>query len=92
MIIDTSAILAVLFGEPDAGRYERAIAGALHCRMSVANFLETAIVLESRSGAPVEMSLTYSWTGLRSNLFRSRPAMRRPRAGPGAGSAGGTRV
>ena len=51
MIIDTSAILAVLFGEPDAGRYERAIAGALHCRMSVANFLETAIVLESRSGS-----------------------------------------
>ena len=26
MIVDTSAILAVLFGEPDAGRYEKAIA------------------------------------------------------------------
>ena len=50
MIVDTSAVLAVMFGEPDAERYERAIAGALHCRMSVANFLETAIVLESRSG------------------------------------------
>ena len=50
MIVDTSAVLAVLFGEPDAERHERAIAGALRCRMSVANFLETAIVLESRSG------------------------------------------
>ena len=49
MIVDTSAVLAVLFGEPDAERHERAMAGALRCRMSVANFLETAIVLESRS-------------------------------------------
>ena len=51
MIVDTSAVLAVLFGEPDAERYERAIAGASRCRMSVASFLEAAIVLESRGGA-----------------------------------------
>ena len=51
MIVDTSAVLAVLFGEPDAERYERAIAGASCCRMSVASLLEAAIVLESRSGA-----------------------------------------
>ena len=50
MIVDTSAVLAVLFGEPDAERYERAIAGASRCRMSVASFLEAAIVLESRGG------------------------------------------
>ena len=51
MIVDTSAVLAVLFGEPDAERYERTIAGASRCRMSVASFVEAAIVLESRSGA-----------------------------------------
>ena len=51
MIVDTSAVLAVLFGEPDAERYERAIAGSPRCRMSVASFLEAAIVLESRIGA-----------------------------------------
>ena len=51
MIVDTSAILAVLFDEPDAERYARAIAGASRCRMSVASFLEAAIVLESRGGA-----------------------------------------
>ena len=51
MIVDTSAVLAVLFGEPDAERYERAIAGTSRCRMSLASFLEAAIVLESRGGA-----------------------------------------
>ena len=50
MIVDSSAVLAVLYREPDAQRYERAIAAATGCRMSVANVLETSIVLESRGG------------------------------------------
>ena len=50
MIIDTSAIVAILFGEGGADRYERAIAEAPGCRMSVVTFLETAIVVESRGG------------------------------------------
>ena len=49
MIVDTSAILAILFGESDAERYEKAIAGA-NCRMSVASLLEAAIVIENRGG------------------------------------------
>ena len=51
MIVDTSAVLAVLFDEPDAERYVRALAGASRCRMSAVSFLEAAIVLESRAGA-----------------------------------------
>ena len=51
MIVDTSAVLAVLFDEPDAERYARAITMAARCRMSVATLVETTIVLESRSGA-----------------------------------------
>ena len=51
MIVDSSAVLAVLYREPDAGRYEAAIAAASHCRMSVANVLEVAIVVEGRGGA-----------------------------------------
>lgn len=51
MIVDSSAILAVLCREPDAGRYETAITSATGCRMSVANVLETSIVLEARGGA-----------------------------------------
>ena len=51
MIVDTSAVLAVLFRESDAERYERAMVEAPRCRMSAASFLEAAVVLESRGGA-----------------------------------------
>lgn len=50
MIVDSSAILAVLFGEPDAAMYEELIA-ASHCRLSSANALESAIVAENRGGS-----------------------------------------
>ena len=59
MIVDTSAVLAVLFGEPDTEDYERAIAEASRCRMSAASFLEAAIVLESRSGAEAGNELDF---------------------------------
>ncbi len=49
MIIDSSAILAVLFNEPDAALYASAIANASSCRISAANYVETAVVVESQS-------------------------------------------
>ena len=51
MIVDSSAVLAVLYREPDAERFEMAIASAPGCRMSVANALETSIVMEGRGGS-----------------------------------------
>ena len=48
MIIDTSALFAILNEEPDAPLYERAIRDAPHPRMSLANFLEATIVVEGR--------------------------------------------
>ncbi len=51
MIVDSSAILAVLFREPDARSYEEAIAAVSARRMSVANLLEACIVAERRGGA-----------------------------------------
>ena len=57
MIVDTSAVLAVLFDEPDAERYVRALAGASRCRMSVVSFLEAAIVLESHTAAAAGQDL-----------------------------------
>ena len=51
MIVDASAVLTVLFGEEGAAQYDRAMVEAPHCRMSVANFLEAAMVIESRIGA-----------------------------------------
>ena len=50
VIVDSSAVLAVLYREPDAERYETAIAAAPNCRMSVANVLEASIVVEGRGG------------------------------------------
>ena len=49
MIVDTSAVVAVLLGESDAHVYNEALSTS-PCRMSVANYLEVAMVLESRRG------------------------------------------
>ena len=50
MIVDSSALLAVLFREPDAERYEAALGAAPACRMSLANVFEASIVWEGRGG------------------------------------------
>lgn len=50
MVIDTSALLAVLLQQPDAPRVAQAIeAGSLRL-LSAANLLEASIVIESRKG------------------------------------------
>ncbi len=46
MIVDSSALLAILRAEPDAAAYAEAIGGAPARRISAANFLETAIVID----------------------------------------------
>ena len=50
MIIDTSAVVAILLAESDAARYERAISLAWPRRMSAVALLETTMVIEGRSG------------------------------------------
>jgi ribonuclease VapC len=47
MIIDTSAVIAILFDEEDAEIYAKAILGADSCRISAATFIEAAIVVEA---------------------------------------------
>lgn len=49
MIVDTSAIVAILFNEAEAAIYAQAIARADSCRVSAATFVETAIVVESQT-------------------------------------------
>ena len=51
MVIDTSAILAILQAEPERRIFIEPIGSADSVRMSVASFVETSIVVESRSGA-----------------------------------------
>ena len=50
MIVDTSAILAILFREEDARRFERALSRASAPRISAATLVEAAIVAEARGG------------------------------------------
>jgi ribonuclease VapC len=52
MVIDTSAIAAILFDEPDAAALEGKIADDPVRLISAATFLEAAIVIEARLGDP----------------------------------------
>ncbi len=47
MIIDTSALLAILRDEPDALEYAQALAGASIRRISAANYVEAAAVIDA---------------------------------------------
>ncbi|OGW23700.1 MAG: ribonuclease [Nitrospinae bacterium RIFCSPLOWO2_12_FULL_47_7] len=49
MIVDTSAILAILFSEPDAETYAKAMTNATSSRISAATFVEVAIVIEAQT-------------------------------------------
>ena len=51
MVIDTSALVAILQDEPERHVFDEAIEAASSRRMSVANFVESSLVIESRQGA-----------------------------------------
>jgi ribonuclease VapC len=51
MVIDTSALLAILQDEPERRAYNEAIEAAERRSMSAATFVETSIVIEARHGA-----------------------------------------
>lgn len=50
MIVDTSALIAILSGEPERRAFNELIARAKRCSMSAGTYLETAIVIEARYG------------------------------------------
>jgi len=51
MVIDTSAVLAILQREPERRSFIEAIKAADSTRLSVASFVESSMVIESRYGA-----------------------------------------
>ena len=57
MIVDSSALLAILFDEPDAERYAQALAHAESIQMSAANWLETAIRIDHGGSAIASSAL-----------------------------------
>jgi ribonuclease VapC len=48
MILDSSPLIAILAGEPDAELYIQAISRAPRCRISAGSFIELSIVVESQ--------------------------------------------
>lgn len=52
MVIDTSALVAMLSGEPEAAAFEAAVGADPVRLMSAASYLEAAIVIETRYGEP----------------------------------------
>jgi ribonuclease VapC len=50
MILDTSALTAVLFGEPEAALFTELIHDADRCLISAASFVELSIVVEAQIG------------------------------------------
>lgn len=51
MVIDTSAVVAILFAEPTAARMAYAIEGAARRLLSAASRVELTLVVEGRRGA-----------------------------------------
>ena len=49
MIVDSSALLAILFSEDDADRYANAITEAESCRISAATFVVSAVVVDTQT-------------------------------------------
>lgn len=50
MIIDTSAMVAILYREPEAEPFARMIHDADICRISVASYVELSMVIETQLG------------------------------------------
>ena len=57
MILDSSAVLALLWNEPDAPRVLAAIEADPDRRMSAASIVETGMVVQARHGDPGEREL-----------------------------------
>ncbi|MBW3629227.1 MAG: type II toxin-antitoxin system VapC family toxin [Gemmatimonadetes bacterium] len=57
MVIDTSAVIAILLGEPSAERVISALEGHFERRMSAAAVVEAGIVMQARQGDAGEREL-----------------------------------
>jgi ribonuclease VapC len=50
MIVDTSAMVAILLEEPEGHLFDVAMVRSVNCRMSSASLLEASMILQSRKG------------------------------------------
>ena len=87
MVIDTSALVAMLTDEPDAPRLEAAVGADPVRLMSTASYLETAIVIETRFGEAGGRGLVSGCTGPPSTWSPWTSTKPTPRESPTAPSA-----
>jgi len=52
VVVDSSAVIAILLGEPEAETFITAIANDTRRLIAAVNLLESAIVVEARKGSP----------------------------------------
>ena len=66
MVIDTSALIAILLGEPEAESFAKLIIGDSKRLLSAFSLIETSIVIESKKGEPGgrELDLLLHRTGI----------------------------
>ncbi|MEN3952335.1 type II toxin-antitoxin system VapC family toxin [Iodidimonas sp. SYSU 1G8] len=57
MVVDTSALVAILLNEPERAAYNASIAASAIRLISAASLLEAALVIESRKGASGQAEL-----------------------------------
>ncbi len=57
MVVDTSALVAILFGEPEAVRLEAAIRAGPGREVGAPSYVEAAVVLRSKRGLPGPVAL-----------------------------------
>jgi ribonuclease VapC len=51
MVLDTSAVLAILLNEPEKSNFVKTVTSAARLCISAANYVEAGIVMEARFGA-----------------------------------------
>ena len=65
IVVDSSALIAILRREPEADRFLRVIAAADRCFLSAVSLLETSMVLAGRTGDRT------AWAGLDALIARA---------------------
>ncbi len=60
MVVDTSALIAILFNEPDAGAFAAAIAAAPKRLISAVSALEAAIVFKGNDFGKTDITVAPS--------------------------------
>ena len=74
MIVDTSALIAIILGEPDSDQFYEMIGHAARPRMSAANWLEACIVIDGRGRTDLQARLEAFAQTLRIEIVAFTPA------------------